>query len=263
MNKIRRSLFFALSWFLLTTLCWAAGNVTIQQGRMSVDLKEASLVSVAKDIEKQSGITFKGDDSLLEEKVSVSFKDLPLEQGIKRILATLNYSFLFDSQGEISQVMIVSEGSVPSAPQPQLRRPPVRPAASPPPDQRRPVLRRPGATSPLVPGARTTPTPTRSRPTTSPRSSPQRPAEVTPLMQVPAESNVPEPFRTIESLPSAGGTSESEGPLHPAFRVTEPPEPAAATPKGAKEIPKAPTAQTGEKPAGEQAPREQSSQTAQ
>jgi hypothetical protein len=220
---------------------------------MSVDLKDASLISVARDIERQAGISFKGDESLLEESVSVAFTDLTLEQGIKRILATLNYSLLFDNRGEISEVMIMSEGSAPAGSQPQVRRAPVRPG-TPSPAQQRPVVRRPGATSPLVSGERRTPVPARTR-ITPPRSRLQRPVQSTPSVpQALAEPNLPEPFRTIENAPPAGG-EESEGPLHPAFKVTESAEPPAATPVSPKAIPRPPgpekSAQSEEEQAAE------------
>ena len=152
MNKVKRSFVSVLSCLFLLAASAYAENVTIRDGRMSADLKEASLVGIAKDIENQAGISFKGDESLLEETVSVSFKDLPLEDGIKRILANLNYSLMFDDLGKISTVIIMSEGSGPSASQPQVRSTPVRPA-SPTPSQRRPVVRRPRpSSSPLVTG---------------------------------------------------------------------------------------------------------------
>jgi len=129
----------------------SAQRVSIQDGRMSVDLREASLSGVARDIESQSGISFRGDESLLEGTVSVVFQDLALEQGIKRILAPFNYSLLFDSRGEVSEVVIMSEASAPPDPQPQIRRPPPRPGTATP-AQQRPATRRPAAIPRFAPG---------------------------------------------------------------------------------------------------------------
>ena len=248
-------LFTAFLWVLCGLLMMPpalyAQRVSVQGGRMSVDLKEASLISVARDIERQAGISFKGDESLLEESVSVAFTDLTLEQGIKRILATLNYSLLFDHRGEISEVMILSEGSAPAGSQPQIRRAPVRPG-TPSPAQQRPVVRRPGATSPRLSGEGRAPVPTRSR-TTAPRSISQRPPQSpSSVPQAPAEPNLPEPFRGMESTPPGGG-EESEGPLHPAFRVIESPEPPAATPVSPKAIPRPAGPEKSAQPGEEQA----------
>jgi hypothetical protein len=254
-NERMRNLFTA---FLLLLGClliappplWAQ-RVNVQRGLLSVDLREVSLISVAKDIERQSGISFKGDESLLEERISVAFEDLPMEQGIKRLFSTLNYSLLFDSRGEISEIIIMSEGSMPAPSQPQLRRAPVRPA------QQRPVLRRPSATSPLVSGERRAPAPTRSR-TTIPRSTPQRPVQAaSSAPQAPADSNLPEPFRSIESPPSPGGAVESDGPLHPAFRVIESAEPPAVKVKSTREIPQPVSIEKSDTPKEEQSSKEE------
>jgi hypothetical protein len=237
MNKVKISLVLVIICLSLAPLFAGAESVTIQNGRMSVDLKEASLLGVAKDIEKQSGIAFKGDESLLEEKVSVSFKDLPLEQGIKRILANMNYSLMFDNRGEVSEVMLMSEGSGSGAPQPQVRPAPAR-TGSPSPGERRPVVRRPRPSSPLVTGGSRIPT-ARSR--TSPvRTSTQRPAQATPASPQPAEeSNLPEAFRTIENAPPPGGPMSSDGPLPPAFRVIENAEPPGGKVKSSQQTPEA------------------------
>ena len=237
MNTFKASLVFLIACLLLVPIFAMAERVTIQNGRMSVDLQEASLVGVAKDIEKQAGISFKGDESLLEEKVSVSFKDLPIEEGIKRILANMNYSLMFDNQGQVSEVMIMSEGSGAVAPQPQVRPAPVRtgtPSAS----ERRPIVRRSRPSSPLVTDRSRTPT---ARPrTTLPRASTQRPTQsAQPAPQAAEESNLPEAFRTIENASPPGGPGSSEGPLPPAFRVIENVEPPAEKAKGTQQTPQA------------------------
>ncbi|MFO7459249.1 MAG: hypothetical protein R6X07_01385 [Desulfatiglandales bacterium] len=252
------TLFLGFLLFFAPQALWAQG-VSVQEGLLTVDLREVSLISVARDIERQSGISFKGDETLLEERVSVAFENLPMEQGLKRLFSTLNYSLLFDSRGEISEIIIMSEGAAMPPSQPaQIRRPPARPGAPPQPArQRRPVLRRPGATSPLVSGERGSSAPSRPR-TTIPRSAPQRPAQaVPPPPQAPAETSQPEPFRTIDSAASPGDTTESDSPLHPAFRVIERAEPPAVTVKTPEEIPKPASTEKGESPPEDQPPKEQ------
>jgi hypothetical protein len=247
MNRHLPAFFLLLSALLIMPPPLWAQRVSIQKGLLSVDLREAPLISVAREIETQSGISFKGDESLLEERISLAFEDLPMEKGIKRILSTLNYSFLFDSQGEISEVIIMSAGGEPAEPQPQLRRAPVRPG-TPMPPQRRPVVRRPGATSPLVSGERRTSVPTRSR-TSAPQRSPQRPLQtVPPSPQASAESGLPEPFRTIDDAPSPGDIVEADGPLHPAFRVPERAEPPATTVRSPRETPKPASVEKDDRP---------------
>ena len=248
-------LFFVCGIWIAPPLSWSQ-SVSIRDGLISVDLRDTPLVSVAGDIERLSGISFKGDDSLVEERVSVAFKDLPLEQGIKRILATLNYSFLFDSRGEISEVVIMSEGSAPAASEPQIRRAPVR-RAPPAPARQRPVIRRPGATTPFVGSQQATPAPVRPR-TIPPRGSPQRPVPRAPAApQAPADPNVPGPFRAIESEPPAGGGEDPDGPLHPAFRVMEREAPPTTRVIPPGQIPRPPAAEGEDKPGEEAASKEE------
>jgi hypothetical protein len=218
MNRIRIFLLFISCLFLPAPSIWAE-NVTIRDGRMSVDLKEAPLLDIAKDIENQAGISFRGDESLLEETVSVSFKDLPLEEGIRRILANLNYSFMFDKQGKIATVMIMSQGSGSSVSPRQVSAAPVRPRSPTP--QRRPVVRRTRPfSSPLVTGRTRTPATPRPR-SLPPRSRSQSAtAQGGPARFAPSgESNLPDAFRTIENAPAPGGPIEPDASLPPAFRA--------------------------------------------
>jgi hypothetical protein len=99
-------------------------SVSMKDGRMSVSAKDAPLESLCKDIESKSGVRFRIQDSLLEDKLSVEIKDLPLLKCLKRLLARVNYMFCFDNRNRLSEVLIVGR-SEPYAP-PVLRKPPLR-----------------------------------------------------------------------------------------------------------------------------------------
>ncbi len=204
----------AVSLFCLTSAD-AADQVSVKDGFLSVNLKETTLLDVARDIEKQSGVWFRGDETLFQEKISVTFGDLPLEEGLKRILTNLNYSLMFDNKNKVAGVMVMGEGK-PAVAQPG----------------------RPGAQPPRVatpPGTATRPAPTvRSRPSTStppaatvrrpPRALPQ-PATGGAATQPPgssaAQSATPEALKGPDSASAPGGPVASDGPLPPAFRVQE------------------------------------------
>jgi hypothetical protein len=203
----------------LSLLCFmpaqAADLVSVKGGLLTVNLKETSLLEVARDIEKQSGVWFRGDETLFQEKISVTFNDLPLEEGLKRILANLNYSLMFDTKNKVAGVMVMGEGK-PVGTQPG----------------------RPGAQPPRVatpPGTTTRPAPTvRPRPSTStpPAATVRRPPRVLPqpaqggvASQAPgsgaAQSATPDAFKEQEGASAPGGPAASDGPLPPAFRVIE------------------------------------------
>jgi len=210
---------FFLSCILGFFLCQnalCADPVSVKDGLLSVDLKETTLLDVARNIEKQSGVWFRGDETLFQEKISVAFNDLPLEEGLKRILANLNYSLMFDNKNKVAGVMVMGGGALAAAQ-------PARPGAQP-----------PRATTP--PKTTTTrPAPAvRSRPTTStppaatvrrpPRVIPQ-PGQGGPASQPPgsgaAQSALPDASKTQGGATGPGGADASDGPLPAAFRVIE------------------------------------------
>ena len=208
-----------VSWilgFFLHQNGLCAEAVIVKDGLLSVTLKDNSLLEVARDIEKQSGVWFRGDETLFQEKISVTFTDLPFEEGLKRILTNLNYSLMFDAKNKVAGVMVMGEGK-PAGAQPG----------------------RPGAQPPRVatpPASTTRPAPTvRSRPSTStppaaatvrrpPRTVPQ-PGQGGTVAQTPgsgaAQSPLPDAFKTQEGATAPGGSVASDSPLPPAFRVIE------------------------------------------
>jgi len=189
--------------FLVYQNGWCADVVNVKDGLLSVNLKETSLLDVARDIEKQSGVWFRGDETLFQEKISMTFNDLPLEEGLKRILANLNYSLMFDAKNQVAGVMVMGEGA-PAGTQPG----------------------RPGAQPPRVvtpPRTSVRPVPTvRSRPPTSPAATVRRPPRVVPQ---PAQRGA------AENAPAPGGPNASDGPLPQAFRVIENAPPPGGTPQ--------------------------------
>jgi hypothetical protein len=77
---------------------------------LSATIKGAPLRTVIAEIKEEKGVWFKlwlrGEDSLLDEKVSVRFKHLPVKEGLERIFSPLNHSLVFDQDGELSGVVL-------------------------------------------------------------------------------------------------------------------------------------------------------------
>jgi hypothetical protein len=79
---------------------------------LSANIREAPLRAVIGEIRKaKEGIWFriwlKGSKVSLDEKVSVQFKDLPILDGVKRILSPMNYSLIFDNHGKLLGVFLL------------------------------------------------------------------------------------------------------------------------------------------------------------
>ena len=69
-----------------------AMQVTVDQGRLSVNLWEADLAEVLAQIQQQAGITIRVSPST-EDTVSVQFTDVALDQGLRRLLQLTSRSY--------------------------------------------------------------------------------------------------------------------------------------------------------------------------
>jgi type II secretory pathway component GspD/PulD (secretin) len=91
-----------ITCYLILVAAGEEGSTLIFQGAtFSATLEEASLESVFDQILKETGIWFRVPESDLDEKVSVQFKNLPVQEGLRRILRTMNYSLLFDQNNKL------------------------------------------------------------------------------------------------------------------------------------------------------------------
>ncbi|NIM99572.1 MAG: hypothetical protein GTO24_16315 [candidate division Zixibacteria bacterium] len=74
---------------------------------LSAELSEIPLKIILEKLEREKGIWFKGDSSLLEKEITVQFTDLSVTEALKRILRSMNYSLVFDRDGELAGVVLV------------------------------------------------------------------------------------------------------------------------------------------------------------
>jgi hypothetical protein len=87
-------------------------ELNFNQQTLSARIREAPLREVIATIEKRGiwfKLWFKGKESVLNEKVSVRFKGLPLKKGMERILSTLNHCLVFDRNGVLSGVILLGK----------------------------------------------------------------------------------------------------------------------------------------------------------
>jgi len=81
---------------------------------LSANITEAPLRAVIREIKKEKEriwfrIWLKESKVSLYEKVSVQFKDLPIRDGLKRILSTMNHSLIFDNHGNLLGVFLLGK----------------------------------------------------------------------------------------------------------------------------------------------------------
>ena len=78
------SVFFGL--FSASTTRGAHIDLTFQGDVLSANLKEIPLRDILEKLEAEKGVSWTGNSSIGEKKITRRFKDLSLEDGMKRIL---------------------------------------------------------------------------------------------------------------------------------------------------------------------------------
>ena len=84
-------------------------DLKLKNELLSVNLDSVPLKEIIKKVEREMGIWFKGSESLLEEKVSVQFTNLSLDNGLKRILSSMSYSLIFNHNRQLEGVIIIAK----------------------------------------------------------------------------------------------------------------------------------------------------------
>jgi hypothetical protein len=69
-------------------------------------------------LESEQGVWFQGAPSVLENTVSVQFKDLTFQEGLQRILSNMNYALFFEGGSKLVGIFVIGNkggqgGSVP------------------------------------------------------------------------------------------------------------------------------------------------------
>lgn len=100
---------FFFAGLLLIGAGFAVGEdlfIAFEEETFSAHLEERPLKAVTEKIESETGIWFEAGEALLQERVSVVFEELPLEDGLDRILSKMNYSLVFDEDEAIIGVFL-------------------------------------------------------------------------------------------------------------------------------------------------------------
>jgi len=102
------SMFFLGSFFSISS---GEGELDVDfQGQiMSAELQGVSLRLILERLEREKGIWFKGDQSALEESISVRFDNIPLHEGLRRILSNINHVLVFDQERGLVGLFILGK----------------------------------------------------------------------------------------------------------------------------------------------------------
>jgi hypothetical protein len=101
---------FFLSGLTLPNWSIATGvDLVFKEETLSANLDEVPLKVVLEKISREKGIWIKGKGSVLEGKVSLQFRDLSLQDGLRRILAQCNYILVFNRAGRLVELYIIGK----------------------------------------------------------------------------------------------------------------------------------------------------------
>jgi hypothetical protein len=100
-----------LSGLILPNWSIATGvDLVFKEETLSANLDEVPLKEVLEKISREKGIWIKWKGSVLEGKVSLQFRDLYLQDGLRRILAQCNHSLVFNRAGRLIGLYIIGKG---------------------------------------------------------------------------------------------------------------------------------------------------------
>lgn len=107
--------FFTIVFFCVGSFSNASSgkgdiNIKFRGQILSAEFIKVSLRLILEKLNRERGIWFQGSDSVLDTEVSVRFKNLSVEKGIKRILSRVNYALFFDQNERLLGLFVVDKG---------------------------------------------------------------------------------------------------------------------------------------------------------
>ena len=76
-------------------------------GTLTLSAEAVTLETLLEKIQEKSSVEFEISEKLLKQPISVSFKSLPLDKAIRRVLRGVSYSCIFDSNGNMQKVVVL------------------------------------------------------------------------------------------------------------------------------------------------------------
>ncbi len=95
--------------------------VEFADGKLSVDFDDVPLPDAFHAIEAKAGVQIKTPPSTREKRVTVSFREMPVERGVREVLRKLSlesHAVLYDSKTGAPRTFVVVESSGPGGSRP-------------------------------------------------------------------------------------------------------------------------------------------------
>ncbi|MDJ0815009.1 MAG: ankyrin repeat domain-containing protein [Desulfobacterales bacterium] len=86
-------------------------SLNFQESSCTASLEKVPLRIVIDKLRRETGIWVKAPEYLLDERVSVKFENLSIQEGLKRIFRTMNHSLLFDLDSHLIGAFVFSSAN--------------------------------------------------------------------------------------------------------------------------------------------------------
>ena len=98
--------------FLISSLAVAASadrvQISFSDNRLSVHIENSRLINVLEEMRDKTGLMFEVAEDASYHNITVQLNSMPLETALKIILYDFNYSLVYDTDGNIQKVNILS-----------------------------------------------------------------------------------------------------------------------------------------------------------
>ena len=97
--------------FLFCVSAYAKSNrVQVDPNHITVDVAAMALEDILEVVANATGVQFIIDQELASKQITMEFNRLPLSEGVKKILSSLNHATLEDDSGKLRKVFIFGDG---------------------------------------------------------------------------------------------------------------------------------------------------------
>jgi hypothetical protein len=116
---MRKINYIATASFMIMLFCFCSGitpsygsealEIRFKGAMITASIEDAPLGQILEMLVIEKGIWLKWKQSLYNEKISIQFKDMPLEKCLARLLSKMNYAFMYDHNKQLVGLTILGK----------------------------------------------------------------------------------------------------------------------------------------------------------
>jgi hypothetical protein len=115
MRHINIIIFFGLCGFLFCVNCMAeqsstGAGIVFRGDKVDIQVKDVPLENILSEFKKARGISYQGDKSLLDSKLTGEVTGVSVEEALKRILFNFDHAMIYDKNKNLIGIRITGKG---------------------------------------------------------------------------------------------------------------------------------------------------------